>query len=116
MNGNDELREEGERLLREVTQGPDGKPMTISRYGWKIIQIEGRKYLAAATPDELITALANRTEPALVALREQLLRGGDFKPFCSSIGPGECQAHYNCSHCTEHYLGGGEYICTCDDF
>jgi hypothetical protein len=114
MNGSEELRQEGERLLRDVTKGPDRRPLTISRYGWKIIEIEGRKYLAAATPDELLAALANKTEPALVALREQLLRG-DFRPFCSSTGPGECQAHYNCSHCTEHYLGSGEYLCTCDD-
>jgi hypothetical protein len=90
LNESEELLQEGERLLRDVTKDPDGKPMAISRFGWKIIEIEGRKYLAAATPNELLAALANKTEPALVALREQLLRR-DFRPFCSGIGPGQCQ-------------------------
>lgn len=44
-------KDDVEALLREVVK-ENGRPVVLSRYGFKIVELDGRKYMMAMTKEE----------------------------------------------------------------
>jgi hypothetical protein len=101
--------------LKRVVQ-KDGKPLMISRYGARIMEIGGRLYLVAATPNELAAAMARNPTLAqgrdTATIEHDLIQQRAGRPFCSYNGT-DCDPHNGCTDCEIVWLGGGILDCAC---
>jgi hypothetical protein len=103
-----------EDLRRVVQKG--GKPLMISRYGARIMDIGGTLYLVAATPKELATAMAQNPAVArgrtIETIEYDLIQQRSGRAFCSYDGT-DCAEHNGCTDCELIWLGGGVLDCAC---
>jgi hypothetical protein len=107
------LEAEGIELLKTV-EHTDGKPITLSRYGYRVMEIGGKNYLVAATLDELASQLALYEDRDIEIIRAEL--ANTSLPGCHSNGDrgaGNCYPVNGCRRCGEEAIGNGYYRCFC---
>jgi hypothetical protein len=87
-------------LVKDVVK-KDGRPVVISRYGFKVEEINEEKYLMAATEQEYNEALA------------RLAKTKSAAGHCSMQDSGECFSE-GCTGTCEPKISGGHAFCDCD--
>ena len=88
-----------EILVKDVEE-KDGRPIVISRYGFKVEIINGKKYLVAATEQEYDEARARLGMPKSAVGR------------CSIQDSGQCISE-GCTGTCEPKISGGLAFCYC---
>ena len=86
-------------LLKEVVK-KDGRPVVISRYGFKVTVVNGQKYLTAATEQEYNEA------------RAKLGLTSSAVGHCSMQDSGECLSD-GCTGTCVPKISGGHAFCDC---
>lgn len=89
-----------EQFTAGVERNPDGTPVLVTRWGYTIVEIGGKKYLAAASPEETRKAVTEKF-------------GRDAGPaYCLGGNTGCIRG--SCTHsCQPTHLGGGNWVCLC---
>jgi hypothetical protein len=109
MANSDELMsEEGRKILEEVEK-EDGKPVIVSRYGFRAVELDSKKVLVATTLEELAAQLAKLQGKDIETIKREI----DFGPQCGGRGPFNCFPYNRCTSCTYEYIGNGYYRCVC---
>lgn len=103
-----------EQLLSEVEKDEDGNLIILSKFGFRIVELGGRKYVAASSFDELVEAVAKRGDENVEQARQRLTASYTVGPWCQVAGPVyNCYPQQGCFACTKVYIGGGAWNCIC---
>jgi hypothetical protein len=87
----------------------NGVPIILSRYGYKKIEMEGKKYLLAMSETELAQEIALAKSISLDSALEHVRK----EPYCYSNGMwGSCNTAYGCKKCHKAGSSAG-WWCEC---
>lgn len=111
MSNRTDQQAEGKTLL-EAVEHADGKPIVISRFGYRIVAWGDKKYVVAATPHELAEQIALHEKRPVSEVLAEVNRRMDV-PACGGVGPFQCFGYNGCTKCRAVYIGNGYYDCVC---
>jgi hypothetical protein len=89
-------------LLKDVEKDNNGRPIAVSRYGWKKQEINGKKYMMAMTKEEADNFVAR------VLTKEQLEAMDGYCVNCTA----NC-LQGSCTGICRGVIDDG-YVCTCN--
>lgn len=107
---------EHQSLIESVEKDEHGRPIVLSHYGFKIMEVNAKKYVVAMTVSDLaerMAAASNRLKADVIAEIEQAQAAGKWCLTADAVD--NCYVQGGCTSCYKKYFGGAHWTCLCND-